>query len=183
MRFFNKKELIGLGIIFGILVIISVPNFALSIKRSRDTTRRTDLGTIVTAMQLYKETFGDYPASSDGKILACLKEGEEALIDGVTGRITNFIPCEWGKSSLYQNISAVPNDPHQSLGASYLYLSTGRHFQIFASLEAKDDDEYREEILKRSLKCGSRICNSGRSQGSTPLEKSLEEYEYELYAP
>ncbi|KKR85119.1 MAG: hypothetical protein UU32_C0039G0006, partial [Candidatus Woesebacteria bacterium GW2011_GWB1_41_10] len=43
MNFFDKQELKALGVIFGILLIISVPNFALSIKRARDLTRKNDI--------------------------------------------------------------------------------------------------------------------------------------------
>lgn len=46
LRPFSKKEIFGTVVIFLILVLVSLPNFVKSLRRSRDQTRRDDLGTI-----------------------------------------------------------------------------------------------------------------------------------------
>jgi hypothetical protein len=49
-------------------------------------------------------------------------------------------------------------------------------------LEDKNDSEYNFAIDRRGLRCGNFICNFGKSDGQTPLDKTLQEYENELYA-
>ena len=77
-------------------------------------------------------------------------------------------------------MDVISMDPQGRSGATYLYLSDGAHFQVFASLESKDEAGFDAKIEARNLKCGNKICNLGKSDGKTPLEKSLEEYENEL---
>ena len=148
-NFFTKDELKGLAIIFLILIAISVPNFVVSIKRSRDVTRKNDIRDIAEAANMYHEEFQKFPAN----------------IDDLSG----FLP-------------AVPRDPESVNGVDYIYLSNGSRYQVYASLEDKKQDEYEVNIEKRNISCGARICNFGRAYGETPLDKSLEEYENEIYA-
>ena len=61
MNFFDKQELKALGVIFGILLIISVPNFALSIKRARDLTRKNDIRDLAEAAEKYNEKYFFFP--------------------------------------------------------------------------------------------------------------------------
>lgn len=74
----------------------------------------------------------------------------------------------------------IPQDPQESKGMFYVYISNGRRYQILASLEDKEQDEYNEVIEKRGISCGLRLCNFGLGYGKTPLDKSLEEYENEI---
>lgn len=76
----------------------------------------------------------------------------------------------------------VPKDPSTPSGRSYLYLTDGKYFQIYAGLEANGDSEYNSKIVVRNLKCGNFVCSFGRASGETPLDKSLQEYENELDA-
>jgi len=39
-----------------------------------------------------------------------------------------------------------------------------------------------QKIVKRNISCGVKVCNYGRSYSTTPLDKSLEEYENEIRA-
>lgn len=81
---------------------------------------------------------------------------------------------------LIEFLPAIPKDPQSSKGLEYIYISNGRRFQIFASLEDKKQDEYNTAVEARGISCGTRICNFGRAYGKTPLDKSLEEYENEI---
>lgn len=123
------------------------------------------------ALKKYQDESGFIPLSRDGKILACGNKVDEQ-------GFPVFEICKWGKDGVGE-IKMLPLDPHTGRGVSYYFLSNGRHFQIFAALEGKDESEYDEKIVKRNLPCGTIICNFGLSSGP-PLDKSLEEYENEL---
>jgi hypothetical protein len=47
-------------------------------------------------------------------------------------------------------------------------------------LEGEEEAEYRQDLVEYGLMCGERVCNFGKSSGSTPLDKSIQEYENEL---
>ncbi len=180
MKFFTKKETIMILAIFITLFIMAYPNFLLSIKRSRDLTRKDSLGEVTKYVFQFQSKYKEFPKSTeDGRIVACLPEGIEVIDkDGDNKIDVELLPCEWGDKSF---MGTLPQDPKHTEGTRYLYVSNGRRYQLFTALEAKDDDEYVEVIEKRNLSCGSKICNSGRAFSNTPLDKTLEEYEYELY--
>lgn len=79
-------------------------------------------------------------------------------------------------------VNVVPKDPSTPSGYSYLYFTDGKDFQLFASLEGKDEAEYSTIIYNRKLMCGKFICNFGLASGNAPLDKTLEEYENEINA-
>jgi len=181
MKPFTKEELWMLAVIFLVLIGITVPNFAVSIKRGRDTTRKNDFGSMVNLLNGYQAVNGTFPlSSSDGRIMACLALGEEPELDPEGKSIINFVPCEWGSQTPY--LGALPDDPQTRLGLKYFYVSNGSRYQIYAALEDKNQDEYDEKIVKRNISCGVKVCNYGRSYSTTPLDKSLEEYENEIRA-
>lgn len=180
MKKFTKKEVIGLSVIFLVLFLMSFPNFALSIKRQRDSVRKSGLGNITTWVKEFQEAYSYFPYSTDdGRMIACLKEGETALFDK-DGLLTNtFVPCGWGEKSI---LGDLPKDPDWDKGVSFVYLSTGTNYQIYSALEDAGDDEYSKSVYGRNLNCGSRICNTGRSSKNAPVDKSLTEYENEINA-
>lgn len=187
MKFFTKKELKMISSILFVISVISFFNFRISIRRARDNQRKNDLGTLQIALEGYRNITGSFPLNSpDGKILAC--KGPDTYFDKETESWINFKSCEWGEDELRvfsefgdsTFINYLPIDPKNSDGSSFLYLSNGRRYQLLAHLEGTDEAEYDPKIEARGLKCGNKICNYGRSFGSTPLDKSIEEYENEL---
>jgi len=186
MNLFTREEFSVVGLILLAVVGASIPNFATSIMRSRDSQRKNDLGNLKNGLASFQSDIGSYPLpSSDGRILACdpierLSPKGESYIE--------YGPCDWGKDALADElnpsypdyIETLPQDLKAQEGASYLYLSNGSRFQIYAHLEVESDEEYSSQIVARGLLCGNKICNFGRSSGDTPLEKSIEEYENEL---
>lgn len=190
MKPFNKSELISILIIFAILIGVSVPNFISSFQRARDQARKDDMGAIVHALDEYYLDFGEFPkASIDGKILSCKKPGTEVTVNS-TGRLeVNLIPCEWGKDSIVDltpdsnkiYLRSLPKDPNlQKNGATYIYFSNGSRYQIYASLENKNWDEYDPKIVARQIMCGTKVCNSGRAFSRTRTDISIDEYEHTL---
>ena len=186
MNFFSKQESITVGFILLVIVGVSIPNFATSIMRARDSQRKNDLGNLKNGLASFQNDLGSYPlSSSDGRILAC-NPVEIQAPNGETQ--VEYGPCDWGKDGLADEldpsypayIKTLPQDPRSEEGASYLYLSSGARFQVYAHLEVESDDEYDPKIVARGLVCGGKICNFGKSSGDTPLEKSIQEYENEL---
>ena len=182
MKFFDNPELKAILIIFAFLIVISTPNFIVSLRRARDAQRKADIGGIQDALYRYQADFGTFPLSINGKIAAC----EPVTYKEVGGIKTPvFSACDFGKSFLADlsdssyppYMKPIPNDPVKNKGYSYYYFSNGSKFQIYGSLEGKSEDEYDESIIKRGIACGSKICNFGKSSGRTPLNISIEDYE------
>lgn len=197
MKFFSRKETIGVLAILTLILAASLYNFRISLRRARDAQRKADLGQILNAIGAFQNDFGFYPPSLDGKIVACKKEGIGSYLKD-TGALTLkdreidlfeiYAPCEWGKDSLSDvfdpdyppYLKTLPADPQSSMGAYYTYISNGNRFQVYAGLEGKDEDDMQSVLADRNISCGVRICDFGRASGATPLEKSIEEYENEL---
>ncbi|KKU16553.1 MAG: hypothetical protein UX25_C0030G0006 [Candidatus Woesebacteria bacterium GW2011_GWC2_45_9] len=174
MKFFTRKELLAVILIFSAIILASLGNFKVSLRRARDVQRKNDIRSVSDALVKYSEDFGPFPLAEDGKIVGC--QGPETKIDE-KGRITGLVACEWGRDALADKL---PQDPLFKEGYRYFYLSNGKRFQLYASLEGIDEPEYDQKIIARNLSCGSYICNFGLSYGPTPLDKSIEEYENEL---
>lgn len=178
MKFFSKTESKALFVIFVFLILISVPNFIVSLRLARDAQRKADVGSIQDALYRYQADFGTFPLSVDGKIAACepVTYKEE---NGIKTPV--FSPCDWGKSSLADlSDSSYPPYLKTIPNGTYYYLSNGGRFQIYGSLEGKTEDEYDKSIIRRNLPCGSKVCNFGKSSGRTPLDISIEEYENKI---
>lgn len=78
-------------------------------------------------------------------------------------------------------IGRIPEDPGTVSGYSYFYRTDGKYYQLYTSLEGKDDEDlYNPVIENLKLMCGKFICNYGRAPGNVPLDKSIEEYENEI---
>ena len=167
----KKSEFLWIFLVVLVVIVLTYVNLSAALLRSRDLQRRNDIQAIADGLIAYFEDFSSYPQSSvDGKIMAC---------NG---------PCEWGKDPLRDindpdyppYISTLPADPQSATGASFYYLSSGRVFQLFTSLEGGvTAEEYNAEIAQRNLPCGNRVCSYGRAHAQAPLGKTIEEYEIE----
>ncbi len=182
---FSKKELVSLAVIFTVLIAVFTPNLFASLRRARDQVRRDDLGVMIRYLDEYFAELGVFPPSSDiGEIMDCLKPGDSPYQDSKGNWIIDPIPCVWGKDTFANlitgktYISILPRDPRWEDGRTYFYLSNGSSYQIFASLEGKNEPEYSDNVIQMGIKCGSVVCNMGRSY-SCDIPKSLEECEKE----
>ncbi|OGM05195.1 hypothetical protein A2125_01685 [Candidatus Woesebacteria bacterium GWB1_43_5] len=191
MKSFKSKEILIVLVVLSVVFVLSFFNLRTALRRARDFQRKDDVNNIAKAVFLFKEDFGFYPPSaSDGRIIAC-GEAKELPLDAnanVKAITDAYVPCRWGwdgladisDSSYAPYLERIPADPQNFHGASYRYSSTLSNFQIFASLESSDEDEYNASIAASGFICGSRICNYGRASPRVPLDKSLEEYENEI---
>jgi hypothetical protein len=179
---FSTKELRLVVLTLFFIIALTFLNLRTSLRKGRDAQRKDDVRAIYDALMKYQNDFGFFPPSTpDGKIEACKGENNSLGIPA-------FRACDWYVDPLRDifdesyppYLATIPGDPRQGQGRSYFYISSSRHFQIFASFESSGEDEYSPQIASRNLNCGKYICNFGRSDGSTPLDKSLQEYENEL---
>ena len=187
MKFFTKEELKKIGLILLVLLAISFFNFRGSLTKARDAQRNSDITFIREKLEEYQSEVGYFPpAGGDGRIYAC--KGEGTVINLEFKRLENPIACKWGEDSLINYFSDTPKiilerfpvDPQNNDGVRYIYKSSQSRFQIYASLEGKDEGEFNQKIANLKIKCGSRVCNFGKAFGDTPLDKTIQEYENEL---
>jgi len=197
MKPFTKNEYIITGVIFFLVIVITLLNLRVAIRRSRDVQRRADMGVIANVLEKYNEDFGYFPPAEDGKLKACKAENFDEVVadikdDPVFDRkklFTGFRVCSWGEDELrdpfdseYEPyLKVIPQDPSEEDGILYTYFSNENLFQIYAHLEGGNTEEsYDQGIVGRNIKCGDRVCNFGKSYADIPLDKSIEEYEMEL---
>lgn len=196
MRPFTRSETIGTSLILLIIVLLTLSNLRVSLRRARDSQRKADINAIVDALDKYQKDFGFFPPSTeDGKIKACKSDDFGPIPESVPegDRKSYFLSmlrgCDWGKDGLKDinddsyppYLAIIPSDPKAGQGYSYLYISDMDRFQLFAYLEGrKSEVGFRQGIVDRNLNCGINICNYGKAYGDTPLEKSIQEYENEL---
>lgn len=187
MKGFSKSEIISIFIIFLILIAISFPNFILSLRRARDQVRKDDMGALEKSLGEYFADFRSFPPSSpDGRIMACKNPGDTVEIDKKGNLIVNFVPCEWGHDGIVNltpgstkvYMRLLPREPNYQKGLTYHYFSDGERFQIYVSLEGKDEVEYDPRIISRNIMCGVVVCNAGRGYGCE-TNKTLEQCELE----
>lgn len=180
----TKKEFLVFTVTILCIVLATYFNLLGALLKARDVQRKGDLGAISNGLAAYQADIYSYPASEDGHIVACLGGFDDR---GIPQRRK----CVWGEEGLrdifYEDpnypdyMKTIPQDPKTVDGVNYLYLSNGRHYQLFGHLEGLDKEpEYNPKVVARNLSCGNQICNFGVSDGETPLEKSIEEYENEL---
>ena len=146
--------------IFLILFLVSAFNMSISLRKGRDATRKNDLSTLQKAIDTYYQKYRILPvATDDGEIIGCF--AELPIIDYSTGLPLNSTICEWGVSA-FETILVMPKDPLFNEGYSYRYISVGNSYEIYVSLEGKDEAEYSQSTALKNLQCGSKVCNYGR---------------------
>lgn len=161
MKFFTKSETKIIATIFIVLFIIIGFNMKISIRKGRDNTRKNDLSALQNALDTYLQKYKTYPlSSSNSEIIGCFSGGVQ--LDPISEKPTNAEVCKWGESK-FEDSNFMPQDPSFKKGMSYYYVSDGDHYQIYISLEGKDEPEYTPSIALKNLHCGSKICNYGRS--------------------
>jgi len=178
----NKSEFRQISLILAAIIVITLLNLRVAYRKGRDAQRKSDIRSIYDVLMLYQAETGSLPLStSDGKIILC-----QGYIDAE--KVAHFEPCRWYQDPFINlfapdqapYLKVIPGDPCQGQGRSYFYISNGSHFQLYASLESSSEPEFDPAIEARNLPCGQYLCNFGRSDGKTPLDKALEEYENEL---
>jgi hypothetical protein len=160
MKFFTKLEFRNISLILVVLLIFYLVNISASLRKGRDITRKDDISNIQKALASFKDVYKAYPLSNEkGEILACFDD--HPVLDTITGVPTNAVPCFWGDKG-FMNITVMPRDPDSKNGASYRYVSDGKSYKFYVSLEGKKEPEYSLITEKLNLQCGNKICNYSR---------------------
>lgn len=123
---FTLIELLVVVSLIGILATLVIANLNSARERARDTTRKSDLRNIQTALRLYYNDTSGYPQSSSGSIVGC---------DGT---------CVWNGAWVnngitYMNI--LPGDPLSDQTYTYIGVVGGEDYILKACLENKSDDK------------------------------------------
>ena len=143
------------------MFIVTFYNMSVSIRRGRDATRKDDMSSLQKSLDTFYQKYRYFPIStSDGKIVGCFNE--DPVFDKVSGRPINVSVCEWGVSK-FEGVNFMPRDPYYQKGFSYKYVSDGKGYELYVSLEGKDEAEYSEATVIKNLLCGLKVCNYGRS--------------------
>ena len=152
MELKNKKgftliELLVVISVIGLLTALIMVNFNAARERARDVQRKSDLNNIKTALRLYYNDYGEYPADSGVDIVAC-------------GSDASPVACSWSAtwirgSMTYMRI--LPQDPMPDEIYSYSQESSGQDFCIWATLENQSD----ANIDSSQTRCS--ICSVGEN--------------------
>jgi prepilin-type N-terminal cleavage/methylation domain-containing protein len=140
---FTLIELLVVIAILGILSTLAIGNFRSSQLRSRDAQRKSDLRQISTALEVFYNDHGQYPAgNASGQIVGCPAPTS----------------CEWGvgefKDSKTVFIKVVQSDPTGIVDYCYKTLDSKSKFQLFAKLENPKDQDCIGGNCAASTSCG-----------------------------
>lgn len=158
---FSKKEFSFVTIVLTVIAVVTVVNLFASYRKSRDVTRKNELGDIESRLSDFKKAIGVFPlATDDGKIIGC---------NGFKTKFGDwvFAPCEWGDNKINSPFfDPLPLDPYFEKGRKFVYRSNGNTFQVYAALEGKYEEEYDKNIVLLNISCGDAVCNVGRTNGA-----------------
>jgi len=127
---FTLIELLVVVALIGVLTTLVLANFNAARTRGRDAQRKSDLKNISTALRLYYNDFGKYPANDENfQIAGCGTTADE--------------PCDWGTSfaSASQSyMTTLPNDPLPNVSYQYTRIDLDT-FLLRACLENTSDEK------------------------------------------
>lgn len=127
---FTLMELVISMAILAILSTAGVSNYVSSLKKGRDAQRKSDLGQLQRALELYSNDHqGQYPNGSSGQIAGCPADSDTA--------------CAWGTGEFKASadgavyMKKMVADPQSA--KNYYYVSDNRTYQLYALLENTND--------------------------------------------
>ena len=159
---FTLMEILIAMAIMGIIAGVGFSSYSISIQKTHDAARKSDLNQISKALEAYQADFGLYPASQTNFIAGCG--------DGTAA-------CSWGgQFNLDTGKIYMPQLPAEIRSAYfYVYLaSTDRKkYQLFANLENTKDPSV---ISTLSVICSTNndVCNYGISSSNTTISEDLQ---------
>ena len=165
----SRSEKIFTSLTLLVIFVFTFINLQSSLRKSRDFQRKEDINNITKIVSMFQDKYGSVPLSSeDGRILGCNPTPNPQ------GGF-NFEVCPWGEEIMPG--VRVPVDPQNDLKRGYRYISNGRRYQIYGSLEGEKEPEFDKAVLALNYSCGKFICNFGRAPEKVPVNITLEEYE------
>ncbi len=162
---FTLIELLIVIALLGMLIVAGVGSFISSVKKSRDSRRKSDLGQVAQALETYYNDKGKYPLGDSGLIKGCIL-GSGSASD-----------CTWGQK--WSDLSAspetiymlaLPTDPQP--GEVYYYESAdGSYYKIYSTIEDTMNTDKGVNIGGYAgTNCGGGAeCMYGLASSNTPL--------------
>jgi len=143
---FTLIELLVVITIIAILIAVVSTSFINAQMKSRDGRRKNDLKSVQSALDLYFETNGKYPASS------------------IDGKITCNTPIDWGNTFICDTttyMQQLPKDPaYQTDANKGYYYSNPSSFSyvLSAALENSNDPDIQPGVLICTFQPGRNYC-------------------------
>lgn len=147
---FTLIELLITMSILGILTTIGFGNFRSARIKAADAKRKSDLTTIAKSLEAYQNDHRGYPLSDSNNLIICQP---------------NNTTCNWGSSftdgqTVYSATLPTPE------GYSYLYISNGSSYTLYAKLENTNDPAIIN--IDPPILCGTQNCNYKITSSNLP---------------
>lgn len=151
-RGFTLIELLVVMAILGVLATVGLSSFRLSQIKSRDARRKSDLGQVQRALEMYYNDYGAYPAAAGGEI-GGFAWGTEEFKDA--------------KDTVY--MKELPKDPTGT--QEYCYATSAvppyTYYKLYARLENSQDPKCLDGNCATARVCGTGTYNYGVSSSNT----------------
>lgn len=157
---FTLIELMIVMVIMGILAAIGVSAFFASQMKGRDATRKADLRSIASALELFYNDKKTYPKDDgNGGMKGCGLNSDQVC--------TANQPFTDTKTNYMARFPTDVSTPNQR----YYYVSaTGSQFQLYAHLENANDPQIIVPVpAYGSTSCGVGACNFGIGSPNTTV--------------
>lgn len=171
---FTLIELLIVIVLLGVLIALGLASYMSTMKKSRDSKRKSDLRQLAVTLEAYFNDKGHYPLMDSGETAAFM------------GCPDDTSPCGWGVSLVDANGTMyMQTIPVEGLSSQrYYYVSTaysghpaGSYFQLYARLEnTLDGDIPKSGATSRvfsDMNCGTAIatlhCNYGVSSSNVQV--------------
>ncbi len=156
---FTLIELLVVMAILGILSTVGLNSFRLSQMKARDAKRKSDLGQVQRALEMYYSDHGNYPAAGAA---GTIHIGVSDLAWG-DGEMTDAEAPE----TVY--LKELPKDPSGNLEYCYFYQSSPISYKLYARLENSQDQSCLGGVAKCNDPqgtCGGKAYNYGVSSAN-----------------
>ena len=159
LRGFTLMEILIAMTIMGILASVGYAAYSVSLQKSRDGARKSDLSQVARALEAYNNDFGVYPPSCSGRVAGC--------VDGTQS-------CIWGGAFASDDkiyMSQLPLESKSGWTYVYLVADDRRSYQLFARIENEQDPHW----IEYTTSCTSQAlpCTYGVSSANVDLEPAL----------
>ncbi len=163
---FSLVELLVVIAVIGTVIGLSLPNFLGARMRARDTRVKGELNQLKTALQLYFNDFGQFPAQTPDVlkyyIMGCGASGTSqcpqsgCAVDFAAG---GTVPCDTANHTVYMTQFPSQYGPQTSAN-SIFYYSDQTDFCLKVALENTSDGDAAASQARCSAICGGNASGS-----------------------
>lgn len=167
---FTLMEILIAMAILGIIAGVGFSAYTISLVKTHDAKRKSDLQTISNALEAYQSDFGVYPASVSDRVAGCGNSNPSDDIDATE-------TCAWGVAwtldtgKLY--LKLLPREQRDNFYYSYKASADQRKFQLFTNLE-NDNDPGIDNTLSEVCSQVGDLCNYGIASPNATINEVLQ---------